>query len=160
MKSTAMHTPIGWIKISEKGGLLTEISYMDSFFEFEQNNSPLLEQARKQLAEYFDGTRKSFDLPMSIEGSGFYKTVLEQLVKVPYGTTVTYGQLAELAGSPKAARAFGSVMRKNPFMIVLPCHRVLPSGGKLGNYSAGGPANKDWLLTFEKQNTVNIFFNI
>lgn len=156
MNSIAVHTPIGWIKISEEDGFLTEINYTESIEGIEQQSSPLLENAAKQLQEYFEGYRKSFDLPLKVTGSNFNKAVLAQLAKVPYGETVTYGQLAQQSGYPKAARAVGSVMRKNPFMIVLPCHRVLQTGNKLGNYSAGGPVNKDWLLTFEKQNSMSM----
>ena len=154
MNSIAVHTPIGWVKISEEGGFLTEVTYLEDTPQFAVSSTPLLENTKQQLQEYFDGTRKSFDLPLNITGSDFNKAVLNQLAKVPYGETVTYGQLAQLCGHPKAARAVGTVMRKNPFMIILPCHRVLQSGNKLGNYSAGGAVNKDWLLTFEKQNTV------
>ena len=154
MKSTVMHTPIGWLKISEADGFVTEITYSDNAVAMEQNSTPLLEEVKKQLGEYFEGIRQEFDLPLKINGGDFTHKVLSQLAKVPYGQTVTYSQLAELCGSPKAARAVGTVMRKNPFVIVLPCHRVLPVNGNLGNYSAGGPANKDWLLTFEKQNSV------
>ena len=157
MNSIAVHTPIGWIKISEEDGFLTEINYTESIEGIEQQSSPLLENAAKQLQEYFEGYRKSFDFPLKVTGSDFNKAVLAQLAKVSYGETVTYGQLAQQSGYPKAARAVGSVMRKNPFMIVLPCHRVLQTGNKLGNYSAGGPANKDWLLTFEKQNSRQLF---
>ena len=154
MNSIVVHTPIGWVKISEENGILTEITYMGNAAECVQQTTPLLENAKQQLEEYFDGKRKSFDLPLNITGSDFNKAVLKQLAKVPYGETVTYGQLAQLSGYPNAARAVGSVMRNNPFMIVLPCHRVVQAGNRLGNYSAGGTANKDWLLTFEKQNTV------
>ena len=85
------------------------------------------------------------------------KKVLEELMKVPYGSTTTYKELAEKTGNPKAVRAVGSAMRTNPIIIVIPCHRVLQTGGGLGNYSAGGPANKDWLLTFENQNTYGLW---
>ncbi len=152
MNSIAVKTPIGFLKISESDGYITEITYCRETADFSQCSTPLLEEAKKQLEEYFDGIRREFSLPLFIEGSSFNKSVLQQLVQVPYGQTVSYGQLAAMAGSPKAARAVGSAMRKNPFVIVVPCHRVLPSDGSLGNYSAGGPANKDWLLTFEKQN--------
>ena len=154
MNSTVMHTPIGWLKISEADGFVTEITYSDNTADLKQNSTPLLEEVKKQLGEYFEGIRQEFALPLKIRGGDFTRKVLSQLAKVPYGQTVTYGQLAELCGNPKAARAVGTVMRKNPFIIVLPCHRVLPANGGLGNYYAGGPENKDWLLTFEKQNSV------
>lgn len=147
-----MHTPIGYLKICESEGLITEITYCGSCPEVDCGSSTVLEKAKKQLQEYFDGSRKVFDLPLDITGSPFTVSVLNTLAQVPYGQTVSYGQLAQAVGRPGAARAVGTVMRKNKFVIVLPCHRVLQGGNKLGNYSAGGPANKDWLLTFEKQN--------
>ena len=158
MNSTALYTPIGWLKISEEDGLITEITHSGYSADFQQCTTPLLEEAKKQLCEYFDGTRYTFELPLKITGTDFNKKVLEELSKVPYGQTVTYKELAIRCGSPKAARAVGTTMRKNPFVIVLPCHRVLPQSGKVGNYSAGGPANKDWLLTFEKQNSSQDLF--
>lgn len=159
MNSITIKTPIGYLYISETDGLLTKITYKTQPCSNEGESTAVLMQAKQQLEEYFNGDRKTFELPLKIEGSEFTVKVLNELAKVPYGETVTYGQLAERAGSKGAARAAGTVMRKNSFVIVLPCHRVLPQGNKLGNYSAGGPANKEWLLTFEKQNTVNPFFS-
>lgn len=158
MNSTVFPTPIGYIRIAEENGMITEITYKKYMEENTGVCTDVLLDAKKQLEEYFEGERKEFSLPLKIEGTGFSKSVLTQLAKVPYGSTVSYGQLAQMCGHPKAARAVGSAMRKNPFVIVLPCHRVLPQSGKLGNYSAGGPANKEWLLTFEKQNSKNTFF--
>ena len=165
MKTVFYKSPIGFLEIDEDDGALTAISFLgDICQEKNCDSSPLLSEAVKQLDEYFAGERKEFSLPLKFAASEFYTKVWEELRKVEYGKTVTYGQLAKLAGSEKAARAVGSAMRKNPFVIVVPCHRVLPTGGKLGNYSAGGAANKDWLLTFEKQNTEmssdDIFMNI
>lgn len=153
MNSIAVHTPIGWFKVSENKGCITEITYINDVIDFVQQPTELLGKAKQQLDEYFEGIRKNFELPVKVEGSEFTKTVLLQLEKVPYGQTVSYGELAALSGYPKAARAVGTVMRKNPVAIVLPCHRVVQAGGKTGSYSAGGAANKDWLLTFEKQNS-------
>lgn len=106
-----------------------------------------------QLAEYFRGQRHSFVLPLAWEGlSPFAADVLRTLCSVPYGTTVTYGQLAALSGHPRAARAVGRVMAGNPFPIVVPCHRVTACGGKLGGYSGGaGVVTKEWLLRLERR---------
>ena len=153
MNSITMASPIGWLKIAESEGRITEIAYKIHREENKGECTEILLDAKQQLEEYFDGQRKVFDLPLQFEGTEFNKKVLSSLAEVPYGSTISYGQLAEKCGSPKAARAVGTAMRKNPFVIVIPCHRVLPQSGKLGNYSAGGPANKDWLLTFEKQNS-------
>ncbi|MBI2704100.1 MAG: methylated-DNA--[protein]-cysteine S-methyltransferase [Actinobacteria bacterium] len=110
-----------------------------------------LDDARRQMAEYFDGTRLSFDLPIDWSlTTGFRRGVLQELATVPFGTIVTYKDLAERVHSPKAARAVGSAMAANPLPLVVPCHRVLQSGGALGNYGGGdGPPTKAWLLRHE-----------
>ena len=158
MNSITIASPIGWLQIAEKEGRITQIAYRTHWEENSGNCPEILLVAKQQLEEYFDGQRKAFDLPLDFCGTDFNQKVLCALAEVPYGTTISYGQLAEKCGSPKAARAVGTAMRKNPFVIVIPCHRVLPQSGKLGNYSAGGPANKDWLLTFEKQNSQSVVF--
>lgn len=152
MNSFVMKTPIGFLKITEENELITEIKYIEDCILMEQKSTPILDMAVKQLTEYFEGERTEFCLPLDIKGTNFTKTVLNKLANVTYGSTITYGELAKLAGNSKAARAVGTVMRKNSFIIVLPCHRVLPKNNSLGNYSAGGAQNKEWLLTFEKQN--------
>ncbi len=153
MEYAVINTPIGALQIEEDEGYITAVKYVGGFVNEEtvpENN--LLKMAEKQLRDYFEGSLKEFTLPLKLNVSPYRKKVLEELIKVPFGHTVTYKELAERTGNPKAARAVGSAMRTNPIIIIVPCHRVLQAGGKLGNYSAGGPANKDWLLTFEKQN--------
>jgi methylated-DNA-[protein]-cysteine S-methyltransferase len=108
-----------------------------------------LDAVRRQLDEYFVGQRHDFDLPLDWSLSqGFRRTVLHKLVEVPYGHTVSYKELAELAGNPKASRATGTAMATNPIPLVVPCHRVLRSGGKIGGYGGGLDA-KVWLLRLE-----------
>lgn len=107
----------------------------------------LAERAGKQLTEYFNGERTDFDLPLEITGTPFQKRVLEELAKVPFGQTVTYGELAARAGNPRAYRAVGGVMRRNPLPIVIPCHRVLACSG-LGGFT-GGLDLKEMLLGIE-----------
>ncbi len=147
-----MKTPIGFLRITEENEMITEIKYVEKFDFKEQKTTPILDMAIKQITEYFDGKRTDFVLPLDIKGTEFTKTVLYNLSKVSYGSTTTYGELAKLSGNSKAYRAVGSIMRRNPFVIVLPCHRILPKNKSLGSYSAGGAGNKEWLLTFEKQN--------
>jgi methylated-DNA-[protein]-cysteine S-methyltransferase len=93
----------------------------------------------RQFDEWFAGARRTFDLPLDLDGvDGFRRTVLETLAgKVPWGETVSYGELAEMAGRPRAARAVGRVMATNPLPFVIPCHRVLAAGGKIGGYGSG-----------------------
>jgi methylated-DNA-[protein]-cysteine S-methyltransferase len=108
-----------------------------------------LDGARRQLDEYFEGRRHEFQLSLDRRMSrGFRALVLTELEAVPFGQVVTYGELALRAGNPKAFRAVGSAMATNPLPIVVPCHRVLRSGGKLGGYGGGLDA-KRWLLHHE-----------
>ena len=107
------------------------------------------DQARRQLDEYFAGERRRFDLPVDLRlAREFGRTVLEELARVPYGELTTYGTLAKKAGRPRAARAVGTVMNRNPVPIVLPCHRVVGSTGALTGY-AGGLDRKRTLLELE-----------
>jgi len=108
----------------------------------------LASEAARQLTEYFNGTRRTFDLPLDPAGTPFQKRVLMELAQVPFGETLTYGELAARAGSPGASRAVGSVMAKNPLPIVIPCHRVLAAGGRIGGFT-GGLDLKRMLLTIE-----------
>ena len=96
-----------------------------------------LDDARRELDEYFGGRRRSFDLPLDLRVGGFYADVLGELARVPYGQTDTYGHLAAKVGRPKAARAVGTVMNRNPIPIVLPCHRILGANGSLTGYGGG-----------------------
>ena len=108
-----------------------------------------LETALTQLREYFDGERTSFDMTIDRSGrAGFRGEVLDALETVSFGQTITYGDLAARAGRPKAARAVGSAMATNPIAIIVPCHRVLPTGGGVGQFGGGVPA-KEWLLRRE-----------
>ena len=107
------------------------------------------DEARRQLDEYFAGRRKDFDLAIDLRPTReFARTVLEQLARVPYGELTTYGMLAARAGRPRAARAVGTVMNRNPVPIVLPCHRVVGSTGSLTGYG-GGLDRKRTLLELE-----------
>jgi methylated-DNA-[protein]-cysteine S-methyltransferase len=107
-----------------------------------------LDDVRRELDEYFAGTRHEFDLPLDLRVAAFHEQVLRELAQVPYGITTTYGALAGKVGRPRAARAVGTVMNRNPIPIVLPCHRVLGSNGALTGY-AGGLDMKLKLLQLE-----------
>ncbi len=115
---------------------------------FAHPNDPLLERARGELSEYFAGRRRMFDLPLAPRGTAFQRAVWSALVTIPFGTTISYAELARRAGRPGAARAAGAANGKNPLSIVLPCHRVVGAGGALTGY-AGGLANKRLLLEHE-----------
>ena len=105
-------------------------------------------KVRKQLDEYFSGRRKQFDLPLVFDKHTFQGKVLSALLKVPYGKTISYAELARLSGHPGACRAVGNVMAKNPLPLFIPCHRVIKSDGSLGNFG-GGIGLKRRLLELE-----------
>ncbi len=115
--------------------------------ETEKTNE-ILKEAAKQITEYLDGERKHFSLKVKPKGTPFQQKVWQELAKIPYGQTISYKDLAAKANAKLAARAVGTAMAKNPLCIILPCHRVLPVSGKVGNY-AGGPAIKSKLLKIE-----------
>ncbi|MEJ5254276.1 MAG: methylated-DNA--[protein]-cysteine S-methyltransferase [Acidimicrobiales bacterium] len=109
----------------------------------------LLEHAERELLEYFSGSRRRFEVPIDWPAvTGFQRAVLEELLSVPYGEVVTYGELAARVGRPRAARAVGAAMAANPLPVVVPCHRVIRSGGVLGRYG-DDPGKKVWLLEHE-----------
>ena len=114
--------------------------------------SELERQVADELKRYFTGQLKSFTFPIRTEGTEFNRRVWHELEKVPYGETISYGELAHRVGNPKAARAVGTANGRNPIPIVIPCHRVVAAGGKLGGYG-GGLALKRRLLDLEAANT-------
>jgi methylated-DNA-[protein]-cysteine S-methyltransferase len=108
-----------------------------------------LDHIRAELDEYFAGRRRAFDLELDLRAAPeFHRRVLAELDRVEYGHTTTYGALAAQVGSPRAARAVGTVMNRNPLPIVLPCHRVVGASGSLVGYG-GGLKRKEWLLRLE-----------
>jgi methylated-DNA-[protein]-cysteine S-methyltransferase len=147
-----LKTQIGkfYIKFSNDG--LSVLSFTlprkllsdDSSHEFSK-------KVEKQLCEYFDGIRKDFDLKLNLSGTDFQKKVWKQLIKVKYGKTASYGELAKKIKLPKGARAIGGANNKNPVMIIVPCHRIIQADGKLGGY-AGGVELKQKLLDLESGN--------
>ena len=116
---------------------------------WKQDESPLVEAVR-QLKAYFGGERKEFDLPLSPQGTHFQLEVWRSLRTLPYGETISYGQLAERIGNPKAVRAVGLANACNPMPIIIPCHRVIGSDGSLTGFG-GGLANKKKLLDLENK---------
>jgi len=151
MKKIAyQHTPIGLVEISEEEGKITSITFI-KFKKHAEDASMILQEAKWQLEAYFEGKRKSFNLPLAFDCSTFHKEIYTALLNVPYGSTLSYKELATLAGSPNASRAVGTAMANNPLPILVPCHRVLKSDGTLGAYSGGeGVKSKQWLIDHEK----------
>ncbi len=108
----------------------------------------LMADVEKQLKEYFEGDRKEFKLPLELKGTPFQKKVWEELKKVPYGVTISYGELSRRIGNPKAVRAVAQACGANPVAIIVPCHRIIATGGKTGGYT-GGVEHKIRLLEIE-----------
>lgn len=115
-----MDSPVGMLTLGEENGYITHILFGKRQLEGYFLENDLLSMAKSQLDEYFDGVRKNFALPLMPEGTDFQKSVWRALTDIDYGTTATYGQIAEKIGSPKAARAVGMANNKNPVAIVVP----------------------------------------
>ncbi len=144
MPSLSMPSPVGQLTIDERDDAIVAIRWSDAP---SGNGSPLLAEAARQLAAYFDGRLSRFDLPLAPAGSPFEMRVWSAMLAIPYGETRCYGDLAQAVGS--APRAVGRACGKNPLPIVIPCHRVLARAG-LGGYSGeGGLATKQRLLALE-----------
>ena len=150
MKNTAMfQTILGKVVISEQEGAITELFFANDTQYIGNNRiTPLLEEAEKQLLEYFSGIRRTFDLKLAAKGTEFQKTVWNTLQEIAYGETRSYKQVAEMIGRPEASRAVGMANSKNPILIITPCHRIIGSDGKLVGY-AGGLEIKKNLLEME-----------
>lgn len=116
-----------------------------------QLDEKMFPAVRKQLAEYFAGTRTAFDLPLAPIGTPFQMQAWQALREIPYGTTLSYGQQAAHIGKPNACRAIGLANGRNPISIIVPCHRVIGASGALTGYGGGLPA-KRWLLDHEARN--------
>lgn len=144
-------TEIGKIAIMDNGNEITDITTAEDLDvkDFNVLETELGKEASKQLIEYLNGVRKTFDLPLNPEGTEFQKKVWKALCDIPYGETRSYKQVAEAVGNPKASRAIGMANNKNPIMIFIPCHRVIGTNGKLVGY-AGGLQMKEKLLELER----------
>ena len=143
------NSPLGVLKIlaDEKG--IKEIEFAQEEFKSIQNSSSkIIKDCIKQLDEYFRGKRKSFELKLNPEGTEFQKKVWKELLKIPYGTTLSYGEIARRIKNQKAVRSVGQAIGRNPISIVIPCHRVIGGDGSLTGY-ASGLWRKEWLLKHE-----------
>ena len=143
-------SPRGVCRISFDGGAEEQLERLARVHGARVLRSPrAVDHVRRQLDQYFEGRRRDFDLPADLAGVPlFHRRVLAELALVPYGAVTTYGTLAARAGRPRAARAVGTVMNRNPLPIVLPCHRVIGSTGSLVGYG-GGLERKEQLLRLE-----------
>lgn len=117
--------------------------------EAEETPHPVLDEAERQLSDYFAGRRQWFDLPLDFRGTAFQRQVWAELLKIPFGETRSYGAIAAEIGRPSASRAVGAANGRNPISIVAPCHRVIGGSGKLTGF-AGGIEAKAFLLDHEQ----------
>ena len=151
-----MDSPVGKLKmVASEKGLVAILWENDKPTRVrlgelvEEPRQKVLVETERQLKEYFAGKRQAFDLPLDMRGTQFQKDVWEALLAIPFGETRSYGELAKKLGSPTASRAVGAANGRNPISIVVPCHRVIGTSGKLTGF-AGGLETKARLLELEK----------
>jgi methylated-DNA-[protein]-cysteine S-methyltransferase len=144
---TYYESPIGLIEIESSAGAVTSLVFVDER-RSEMLKDDVGDEAVRQIAEYFDGVRREFDVPVNLTGTKFQRRVWEELLNIPFGQTVTYGDVAKAIGKPTAVRAVGAANGQNPVSIIVPCHRVIGSEGRLTGYG-GGLWRKQWLLKHE-----------
>ncbi len=151
-------SPVGRLRLIADGEQLVGIWFEHgrdaarNVAQLEQRNSPVLERTRRQLEEYFAGTRRDFDLPLDPRGTEFQRRVWRRLTSIGYGETTSYGALARELGDPGASRAVGLANGSNPLPIVIPCHRVIGADGSLTGFGGGLPI-KAALLELERAAT-------
>ena len=149
--SSVYESPVGRLRVIEKDGFIIRVFFDNGTAENYASCSPsaLTEKTVSRLEEYFLSKRRDFDLPLSFAAATpFRQNVWNELLKIPYGSTVSYGGIASAIGNPKASRAVGSAVHDNPFLIIVPCHRVVGSDGSLTGFAAGLEV-KRFLLEFE-----------
>ncbi len=154
MHSIIINTLIGKLTLAEENGFLTHLLFgevnMGAVGQWTQPTA-LLTEAEKQLEQYFTGKRKEFTLPIQAKGTAFRQEVWQALLTIPYGETISYKELANRVGNPKAIRAVGGANHNNPISIIIPCHRVIGTDGNLTGYG-GGLETKRYLIQLEKGN--------
>lgn len=152
MKNTAityMDSPLGVIKVAGDSNAIKMVAFVTVKGEESEGVMPLVvRKCKKQLLEYFKGTRTQFSIPVAAEGTDFQREVWQELLKIPFGKTTTYAKQSITLGDVKKIRAVGSANGKNPIVIIIPCHRVISTDGSLTGY-AGGLDKKEWLLKHE-----------
>jgi len=149
---SSLSCPLGFLIFRSDGQSISGITFSETDIQ-EQNSCEVLEICKEQLKNYFSGKTFVFDLPLHPEGTEFQQKVWNELLKIPYGETITYMELAVRLGDPKAVRAVGTANGRNPIAIVIPCHRVIGAGNKLTGY-AGGIWRKKLLLELEMKHSV------
>lgn len=151
-----VESPIGWLEIQAEDRGILSVNFVKNAGDGRRPNREapgqpeVLKACVSQLGEYFRGQRTSFSLPLRVEGTGFQMKVWGALLRIPYGKTTSYRDLAAAVGNRKATRAVGGANHRNPVSIIVPCHRVVGSDGRLTGYG-GGLWRKEWLLGHERK---------
>jgi len=156
MPSSTIETPLGIAQITGDDNGISSVTVINKTVETSQDIPKSLQKCVLQLNEYFNNSRKEFDLKLNPKGTAFQKNVWKHLQRIPYGKTTSYLELSKQLGDIKAIRAVANANGKNPLWIIVPCHRVIGSDGSLTGY-AGGLHRKQWLLNHEadyKQQTL------
>ncbi len=148
MAGSYYQSPLGWIKVSGDESGVNEVAFVEEPAETNIHLPQPVMDCIDQLEEYFAGERKHFALPLTPKGTEFQLNVWEELLKIPFGKTMSYGEIARLLRNHGSVRAVGAANGANPVAIVIPCHRVRGSDGSLTGY-AGGLWRKKWLIEFE-----------
>ena len=145
-----LETGLGRLYLAEEDGCIVRISSEQAPIGDVLGDGPLLEQAITEVTEYLAGKRQEFSVPVKAKGTPFQEKVWAALMQIPFGETRSYGEIAKMVGSPKGARAVGMACNRNPVLLMIPCHRVVGSNGRLVGFACGLPM-KEKLLTLEKQ---------
>lgn len=148
MNKTVIDSPIGKIAVFAENEKIIRIELKTKERADSVITEKILLKAKEQLLEYFSGKRTDFELEFEFSGTDFQKSVWRELLKIPFGKTKTYGEIAKAIGKPKAGRAVGSSCNKNPLPLIVPCHRVIGANGKLTGFACG-TKTKEWLLNHE-----------
>jgi methylated-DNA-[protein]-cysteine S-methyltransferase len=149
MEISYLRTPVGWLKLTVTDRQVAGVERASATPKGStRTHSPLMKELRVQLSEYFAGQRRAFDLPLKPSGTPFQRRVWKRMARIPFGQTLSYGDLAAAVGTPGGARAVGAVCGRNPWLILVPCHRVLAAHGKIGGFS-GGVGLKRRILALE-----------
>ena len=144
-------SPIGILEIKVENNIVLGLRIVESCSKFSERTGYFAEVV-KQLDEYFAGKRTKFELNISPRGTEFQKKVWAELLKIPYGKTKSYQEIAEAVGKPKAQRAVGSACNKNPILLIIPCHRVVSKTGKLTGFACGVDRKEQLLKLESNQN--------
>jgi methylated-DNA-[protein]-cysteine S-methyltransferase len=155
IRYTRFESPLGRVMAVADDEGITHVDFIDAKYArriepdwIEDPLAPALSDCVRQLGEYYEGKRKTFELPLAPRGTAFQRRVWDEIARVPYGETITYGELARRAGAPGHARAAGAATGRNPVGVVIPCHRIVGADGSLTGY-AGGLERKRELLEIE-----------